>query len=150
MTPNDQVRPGLPATLEGVRILVVDDEAALRRPIARFLSRRGAAVEEAEDGVEALERIAASEGKFDVLLADLRMPRMDGVALHAELRKIHPALADRVVFLSGDLSHLTSGSSSMHAGEHTIPADRILLKPVSLEEVETRLLQVVQQAPAAD
>ena len=75
---------------------------------------------------------------------------MDGVALHAELRKSHPALADRVVFLSGDLSHLTSGSHSMRAGENTIPADRILLKPVSLEEVETRLLQVVQQAPAAD
>ncbi len=150
VTPTDQTRPVLPATLEGVRILVVDDEAALRRPIARFLTRRGAAVEEAGDGVEALERIVASEGKFDVLLADLRMPRMDGVALHAELRNSHPALADRVVFLSGDLSHLTSGSNSMRAGENTIPADRILLKPVSLEEVETRLLQVVQQAPAAD
>ena len=150
VTPNDQTRPALPATLEAVRILVVDDEAALRRPIARFLSRRGAVVEEAGDGVEALERIAASGGRFDVLLADLRMPRMDGVALHAELRKSHPALADRVVFLSGDLSHLTSGSHSMRAGENTIPADRILLKPVSLEEVETRLLQVVQQAPAAD
>ncbi len=149
ITPRDQVRPSLPATLEGVRILLVDDETALRRPIARFLTRRGAAVEEAGDGIEALERIAALEGKFDVLLADLRMPRMDGVALHEELRKRYPALADRVVFLSGDLSHLTSGSRTMQAGESTIPADRILLKPVSLEEVETRLLQVVQKAPPA-
>ncbi|MEZ4412832.1 MAG: ATP-binding protein [Gemmatimonadales bacterium] len=149
ITPRDQVRPGLPATLEGVRILLVDDEAALRRPIARFLARRGAAVEEAGDGIDALDRIAASQGKFDVLLADLRMPRMDGVALHAELRNRYPALADRVVFLSGDLSHLTSGSHTRRAGESTIPADRILLKPVSLEEVETRLLQVVQQAPPA-
>ena len=150
ITPRDQVRPGLPATLAGVRILLVDDEAALRRPIARFLARRGAAVEEAGDGIDALDRIAASQGKFDVLLADLRMPRMDGVALHTELRSRYPALADRVVFLSGDLSHLTSGSHTMRAGESTIPTDRILLKPVSLEEVETRLLQVVQQAPPAD
>ncbi|TFG46495.1 MAG: response regulator [Gemmatimonadales bacterium] len=149
ITPRDQVRPGLPATLEGVRILLVDDETALRRPIARFLTRRGAAVEEAGDGIEALERIAALDGKFDVLLADLRMPKMDGVALHEELRKRYPALADRVVFLSGDLSHLTSGSRTMQAGESTIPADRILLKPVLLEEVETRLLQVVQKAPPA-
>jgi signal transduction histidine kinase/CheY-like chemotaxis protein len=149
ITPRDQVRPGLPATLEGVRILLVDDETALRRPIARFLTRRGAAVEEAGDGIEALERIAALDGKFDVLLADLRMPKMDGVALHEELRKRYPALADRVVFLSGDLSHLTSGSRTMQAGESTIPAERILLKPVSLEEVETRLLQVVQKAPPA-
>jgi len=149
ITPRDQTRPGLPATLQGVRILLVDDEAALRRPIARFLARRGAAVEEAGDGIEALERVAALGGKLDVLLADLRMPRMDGVLLHQELRKRYPALADRVVFLSGDLSHLTSGSHSSREGASTIPADRILLKPVSLEEVETRLLQVVQQAQSA-
>jgi CheY-like chemotaxis protein len=134
VTPNDQTRPALPATLEAVRILVVDDEAALRRPIARFLSRRGAVVEEAGDGVEALERIAASGGRFDVLLADLRMPRMDGVALHAELRKSHPALADRVVFLSGDLSHLTSGSHNMRAAARRSPL-------AGLREVETRLLR---------
>lgn len=148
-TPRDQVRPTGPATLSGVRILVVDDETALRRPIARFLSRRGAAVEEAGDGVEAMARIEALSGQVDVILADLRMPRMDGVALHEELRTRYPGLVDRVVFLSGDLSHLTSGSHSARGGEPAISADRILLKPVSLEEVETRLLQVVQQAPPA-
>lgn len=150
-TPKDQVRPALPATLAGVRILLVDDETALRRPIARFLTRRGAAVEEAGDGLEALERIAAMNGEVDVLLADLRMPRMDGVALHRELRERYPPLADRVVFLSGDLSHLTSGSHSSQAGaEGAISPDRILLKPVSLEEVETRLLQMVQRTPPTD
>lgn len=149
-TPRDQVRPGVPSTLEGIRILVVDDEVALRSPIARFLARRGAVVEEAGDGVEALERITALEGKLDVLLADLRMPRMDGVALYEALRTTYPSLADRVVFLSGDLSHLTSGSQTLRTGEGAIPADRILLKPVSLDEVEARLLQVVQQAPSAD
>jgi C4-dicarboxylate-specific signal transduction histidine kinase/ActR/RegA family two-component response regulator len=148
-TPRDQARSSSPATLEGVRILLVDDEAALRRPIARFLSRRGAAVGEAADGLEAMERIEALDGRLDVLLVDLRMPRMDGVALHAELRKRYPALADRVVFLSGDLSHLTSGSQPLEVGDQAIPADRILLKPVALEEVETRLLQVAQQAPPA-
>lgn len=139
-TPRDQVRESAPTSLSGVHILVVDDEVALRRPIARFLQRRGAQVLEASDGLEALERIGEVHGRLDVLLADLRMPRMDGVALHAELRRRYPVLADRVVFLSGDLSHLTV------EGEEPISADRILLKPVSLEEVEARLLQVVQQA----
>ncbi len=147
-TPRDQVRPSEPSTLAGVRVLLVDDEAALRSPIARFLKRRGAEVNEAGDGVEALERIAALGGRVDVLLADLRMPRMDGVALHAELRKSYPGLADRVVFLSGDLTHLTSGSHTTGSAENAIPPDRILLKPVALEEVESRLLQVVQRTPS--
>ncbi len=138
ITPKDQQRPAEPTTLSGVRVLLVDDEAALRRPIARFLSRRGAEVSEAGDGIEALERLKALEGQVDVLLADLRMPRLDGVGLHAELRKAYPALADRVVFLSGDLTHLAPG------GDPTIPPERVLLKPVALEEVEARLLQVVQ------
>ncbi len=140
VTPGNQVRPAAPATLSGVRILVVDDEVALRSPIARFLARRGAAVVEAGDGIDALERIGEAERPPDLILADLRMPRMDGVALHEALRKRYPALADRVVFLSGDLSHLSTG------GEGAIPPDRVLIKPVSLEEVESRLLQVVQQA----
>jgi signal transduction histidine kinase len=139
--PRAPLRPAEPATLAGVRVLVVDDEAALRRPIARFLARRGAEVHEAGDGVEALERSGALGGGVDVLLADLRMPRMDGGALHAELRRTYPALAERVVFLSGDLTHLAS------EGGDAIPPERILLKPVALEEVETRLLQVVRQAP---
>jgi len=140
-TPRDQLRPEAPTTLDGVRILVVDDEEPLRRPIARFLRRRGAEVLEAGDGLEALERLRAAEGRVDVLLADLRMPRMDGVSLHAEIRREFPRLTDRVVFLSGDLTHLTS------SGDGPIGSDRILLKPVALEDVESRLLQVLREAP---
>lgn len=143
ITPRDQTRPEAPSTLAGIRILVVDDEEALRRPIARFLRRRGAEVLEAGDGLEALERVRAAEGRLDVLLADLRMPRMDGVSLHAELRREFPGLADRIVFLSGDLTHLTS------SGDGPIATDRILLKPVDLEDVEIRLLQVLRDAPQA-
>lgn len=142
-TPRDQVRPELPATLDGVRILVVDDEEALRRPIARFLRRRGAEVLEAGDGLEAMERLHAAAGRLDVVLADLRMPRMDGVSLQAEIRREFPRLAERIVFLSGDLSHLTS------SGDGPVATDRILLKPVALEEVESRLLQVLRDAPLA-
>jgi len=140
VTPRDQNLGAEPTTLAGLRVLLVDDEAALRRPIARFLARRGAEVSEAGDGLEALERIAELEGRVDALLADLRMPKMDGVALHAELRRRYPGLVDRVVFLSGDLTHLAPG------GDASIPAERVLLKPVALEEVEARLLTVIQRS----
>jgi len=140
VTPRDQNLQAEPSTLAGLRVLLVDDEAALRRPIARFLARRGAEVSEAGDGLEALERIAELEGRVDALLADLRMPKMDGVALHAELRRRYPGLVDRVVFLSGDLTHLAPG------GDSSIPAERVLLKPVALEEVELRLLTVIQRS----
>lgn len=141
VTPKDQQRPSTPPTLAGVRVLLVDDEVALRRPIARFLSRRGAEVSEAGDGIEALELLKALDGQVDALLADVRMPRLDGVGLHTELRNAYPALAERVVFLSGDLTQLAPG------GGAPIPPERVLLKPVALEEVEARLLQVVQRAP---
>jgi CheY-like chemotaxis protein len=70
------------------------------------------------------------------ILADLRMPRMDGLAMHAVLQTTRPELAERVVFLSGDVSHLAE------RGDHAVSPDRVLLKPVALEEVEHRLLQV--------
>jgi two-component system cell cycle sensor histidine kinase/response regulator CckA len=122
--------------LRGIQVLVVDDEEALRRPVVRFLTRRGARVLEAGDGVEALSRLDEAKGDVHAILADLRMPRMDGLAMHAVLQTTRPELAERVVFLSGDVSHLAE------RGDHAVPPDRVLLKPVALEEVEHRLLQV--------
>ena len=67
-------------------VLVVDDEAALRYTLRAILEEEGnLAIEEAEDGAQALERIDA--GGVDLVLTDLRMPRMDGMALLAELAR---------------------------------------------------------------
>lgn len=112
---------------------MVDDEPAVRQPIARFLGRRGALVREAADGHEALELIAAQEPA--VLLVDLRMPRMDGVELCGRMEREHPHLLERVIILSGDLSHL--GDSL------PVPADRVLAKPVELREIEQRLVAAI-------
>jgi two-component system response regulator HydG len=121
-------------SIAGLRVLIVDDEELLRLSLARFLRRRGAVVREAPDGVAALELLA--EGPSDVILTDLRMPRMDGIAFYAELRRRDPALADRVVFLSGDVAEL----GRIEAGE--VPADRVLNKPVKLAELEDALGRV--------
>src|SRR5439155_938271 len=91
-------------SLAGLRVLIVEDEEAVRRPMARYLTRRGAEVDEAADGVEGLARLRTQPA--NVILADLRMPRMGGVELYAQLEEERPELAARVLFLSGDVSQL--------------------------------------------
>src|SRR5437867_2377491 len=124
-------------TLSGIRILLVDDEELVRRPMARFLAKRGAEIKEAADGLAALERLA--EGfEPQVILADLRMPRMDGSEFYQHLQEQRPELAERLLFLSGDITHLAG------RGLAEVPRDRVLVKPVELAEVERRIVAFVQ------
>jgi DNA-binding response OmpR family regulator len=120
-------------------VLLIDDEEAIRRPLARFLGRRGATVVEAADGEEALATLERTEP--DIILADLRMPRLGGSELYARLRDTAPMLAERVLFFSGDLTQLE------HAGS-VISRDRILAKPMELRELEDRLLTFLQRGTA--
>ena len=125
-------------TLAGLHVLIVDDEEAVRRPMARFLTRRGARVDEAQDGAEALARLDGAAGQADVIVADLRMPRMGGVELFATLEDTRPALASRVLFLSGDISQLAE------PGNTPVPRERVLVKPVELAELERRILEFIR------
>jgi two-component system, cell cycle response regulator CpdR len=63
------------------RILIAEDEEALRAMCARGLVMDGHEVKTAGDGSEALEVLLREEGRFDLLLTDIRMPIMDGIAL---------------------------------------------------------------------
>ena len=82
------------------RILVVDDEPEIAATLAEMLQDAGHWVETAENGRQALDRLAA--GAFDLILSDLRMPVMDGPALYGALRASHPALLGRIAFITGD------------------------------------------------
>ncbi len=121
------------ASLKDLRILIVDDEDAVRRPMAKYLTRRGAQVTEAPDGEAALARLR--DGAFDIILADLRMPRMGGVELYARLEQAHPEVAARVLFLSGDISQLAE------PGNTPVARERVLVKPVELSELERRIVE---------
>ena len=88
------------AATTGLRILVADDDAANRRTLARLLERHGHQVVVAGDGVEALERL--EDGPVDAVVLDLRMPRLDGREAFARIGQRWPALARRVVFVTGD------------------------------------------------
>jgi signal transduction histidine kinase len=79
-------------------ILVVDDEALINKVVCRMLAdHRVVAVSSVR---EALQAIDGGEG-FDLVLCDLMMPEMTGMDLHRELVRARPALADRVVFMTG-------------------------------------------------
>jgi len=66
------------------KILAVDDSAAMRQMVGITLSGAGHEVEHAADGCEALQKAEAS--KFDLVITDVNMPRMDGLTLVRELR----------------------------------------------------------------
>lgn len=86
--------------LQAARILVVDDERIIAQTLADILSHDGHRVSVAHDGRAALDSLAA--GEFDLVLTDVRMPRLDGFGLHRELVERYPHLSRRVVFITGD------------------------------------------------
>ncbi len=80
-------------------ILLVEDEEAVRAFGARALASRGYTVLEAASGVEALEVVAAQDGKIDLIVSDVVMPEMDGPTMFGELRK--RGIKCKVIFVSG-------------------------------------------------
>ena len=74
------------------RILIAEDEETLRTMCARALMTEGHHVETAGDGSEALELLIRERGRFDLLLTDVRMPIMDGIALALAAARDFPEL----------------------------------------------------------
>ena len=74
------------------RVVIAEDEEGLRGFVARALTLDGHEVTAAADGAEALELIVKNEGRFDLLLADIRMPVMDGIALALATARDYPEL----------------------------------------------------------
>ena len=81
------------------RILLVEDEEAVRAFGARALTSRGYTVLQAASGLEALEVVEAEQGGIDLIVSDVVMPEMDGPTMFAELRK--RGITARVIFVSG-------------------------------------------------
>src|SRR5215831_9190536 len=80
-------------------ILVVDDEPVFRSAVNSILRKAGFQTIEARDGLEAYEMVRAIGASIELLLTDLRMPRMDGLALIESVRELHPTMP--VLLLTG-------------------------------------------------
>ena len=74
------------------RILIAEDEDGIRTLIARALRQDGHDVMTANDGAQALDVLAREQGAFELLLTDIRMPVMDGIALAYAAARQHPAM----------------------------------------------------------
>lgn len=121
-----------PEAREGLRVLVVDDEAPIRFSLVRYLERRGHRVDQAEHGNEALRMVAESAlhgGAYDMVIADLRMPGIDGDQLHQCLRERGDALEDRLILMTGEAHAPLEVQALQEAG---VP---VIWKPFELAEV---------------
>jgi len=107
------------------RVLVVDDEPAIRNFLVRILQLSGYAVTAAGDGREALEKLEGAE--FDVLLTDIKMDRLDGVELLHVAKAHYPDLA--VILLTGHAT-VSSAIAALRQGAHDY-----LLKPAKNEDI---------------
>jgi signal transduction histidine kinase len=103
------IKPAVPLPVErpsnaaaGASVLVVEDEAALGAAVAESLQDDGFVVERASDGVEALERVRNQH--FDVIICDLKMPRLDGSQFYRALEATHPDMTRRIMFVTGDVA----------------------------------------------
>jgi two-component system NtrC family sensor kinase len=91
-----------PDVVAGESILVVEDETALANAVAEALRDAGYAVARAADGEEALAEVRARQ--FDLVICDLKMPRLDGKAFYRALAQARPALIKHVIFVTGDVA----------------------------------------------
>ncbi|MCR5858386.1 PAS domain S-box protein [Mesorhizobium sp. J428] len=98
----DEARPAAAPMPPRLRAIIVDDEAEIAELVAEILERAGIDCETASNGSEARARIEAAGDGFDIVVSDLRMPEMDGSALFEWLRDNRPALAESMLFMTGD------------------------------------------------
>lgn len=123
-----------------MRILVVDDDRAVRESLRRSLSFNGYTVDLAEDGVEALEAITSE--RPDALVLDVMMPRLDGLEVCRQLRSTGDDLPILVLTARDSVSERVSG---LDAG-----ADDYLPKPFALEELLARLRALLRRTGPED
>jgi two-component system response regulator HydG len=117
------------------KILIVDDEPSARSGLEKLLTMKGHRVELAEDGVEALERV--NESAPDVVVTDLKMPRMDGLELVGKLREKHASVPVIVVTAFGDVS---TAVEAMRRG-----AEHYLVKPIDFGELEVAIARAIER-----
>lgn len=93
--------PMIRRSSKGPRVLVVEDNEALRRVVVGFLRYWGCETVEAGDGEEAIGLIEERGGSIDVVLLDIMLPKIDGIEVAATTRRIRPEL--EIVVCSGSL-----------------------------------------------
>jgi len=121
------------------RILIAEDEEALRGFVRRALADVGHDVTVASDGAEALDLLG--RGKFDLLLADIKMPLMDGIALALAAARDYP---DLVILLMTGYADQRERAHGLDALIHDV-----ITKPFTLAEIRLAVASALSAAPAS-
>ena len=109
------------------RILLVDDDPLITDLVVDMLGLDGHDVDTAGNGIEALSMLES--GRYDLIVSDLHMPKMDGAAFYRELGRRHAHPLHKVIFLTG-----TTGTSEEHREVQRSGAP-VLLKPFNVAEL---------------
>ena len=123
--------------MKPLAILVVDDEAAVRRALERVLTRLGHTIQVATSGEGACEALATSP--VDLVLMDLRMPGMSGQTLYHSIVARWPHLVNRVIVMTGDPEAEDHHDWLRH---NDLP---VLTKPFELAQLEGLLASVATE-----
>ena len=117
-------------------ILIAEDEDAARLLLTRTLELDGHTVHAVADGAEALEYLQGG-GKTDLLLTDISMPLMDGIALALSVSRDWPALPVLLMTGFADQRERASGLDALIKG--------VIVKPFAMEDVRAKIAEVLAQ-----
>ena len=120
-------------------LLIIEDDENISTAIEEYFSRSGYTVNSAPDGIAGIE--AAVKNRPDVVVLDLMLPKMDGLAVCKELRQKHPQMPILMLTAKDDIVDKVLGLE--------MGADDYITKPFSLREVEARIKSVLRRARAA-
>ena len=111
------------------KVLIADDEDSMRQLVARAIAMDGHETVTAQDGAEALEILTRENGAFDLLLTDIQMPIMDGIALALSAARDFPGLT---ILLMTGFADQRERASNLNALVHDV-----ITKPFSVADIRT-------------
>ncbi len=124
------------------RILIADDEELMRGLVARAIAMDGHEIVTAQDGAEALEILIQEEGEFDLLLTDIKMPIMDGIALALAAARDFPRVT---ILLMTGFADQRERASGLNAIVHDV-----IVKPFSVADIRTAVADALTSRATND
>lgn len=121
--------------ITGKRILIVEDEDIISNLIKGVLEEESNVVDIARNGKEALKIIGAN--KYDIVVCDIKMPKMNGIALYNEVKTVYPDLTQRLIFITGDLSTETVEFLKETGNE-------VITKPFKVEKLKAQINRIFE------
>jgi two-component system cell cycle response regulator CpdR len=124
------------------RVLIADDEESMRQLVARAISMDGHETTTAEDGAEALEILVKNSGQFDLLLTDIKMPVMDGIALALAAARDFPKLTSLLMTGFADQRERASGLDAI--------VHDVITKPFAVADIRTAVADALASRADGD